>query len=249
MSKKRRFSPSPNRPPPRKGRPSNQLLASLPAEDFQRLVPDLKTIASKVKQVFHRQGEELRDVYFPNGGVVSITAVLANGTLIEAATVGDEGMVGIEAFFGKRPLAQGDTMVQVPDTSLAMLSVEAFVREVARRGALHEVMGRYAQVTIGQMMRSIACNALHQIHERCCRWLLMTHDRVHRDDFHLSHEFLGMMLGVRRQSVTVVAGTLQKAGLISYAHGHVRVLDRKGLEAASCECYAAIREQFRRLQG
>lgn len=198
--------------------------------------------------MLHRQGDALKDVYFPNGGVVSITAMLGNGTWIEAATVGDEGMVGIEAFFGKRPLAQGETMVQVPDTSMVMVSVEAFGRELARRGALHEIMGRYAQVTMGQMMRSTACNALHQVHERCCRWLLMTQDRVHRDDFQLSHEFLGMMLGVRRQTVTVVARRLQKAGLIRYVHGHVRILNRKGLEAASCECYAAIREQFSRLQ-
>ena len=96
-------------------------------------------------------------------------------------------------------------------------------------------------------MRSTACNALHHVQERCCRWLLMTHDRVRRDDFQLSHEFLGMMLGVRRQTVTVVAGTLQKAGLISYSHGHIHVIDRAASEAAACECYASIQEQVSRL--
>jgi CRP-like cAMP-binding protein len=237
-----------NPPPPSGKRPLNRLLASLPAADFARIAPDLETIPAKLKQVFHRHGEVVRNVYFPNGGVVSVTAVLNAGAVVEVATVGDEGMVGLEAFFGTGALAQGDTMMQVPDTSIEMISVEAFSREIATRGALHDVMGRYAQVTVGQMMHSTACNALHQVHERCCRWLLMTHDRVHRDDFHLSHEFLGMMLGVRRQTVTVVAGTLQKAGLISYVHGHIRVLDRKGLEAAACECYASIREQFSRLQ-
>jgi CRP-like cAMP-binding protein len=228
-------------------RPLNRLLASLPDPDFARLSPDLLTIPSKLKQVFHQTGEPVRHVYFPNGGVVSVTAGLKTGVLVEVATVGDEGMVGLEAFFGTDALAQGETMMQVPDTSIEMLSVEAFTREIARRGALHDVMGRYAQLIVAQMMRSTACNALHHVQERCCRWLLMTHDRVHRDDFQLSHEFLGMMLGVRRQTVTVVAGTLQKAGLISYSHGHIRVVDRAALEAAACECYASIQEQVSRL--
>jgi len=228
-------------------RPLNRLLASLPDPDFARLSPDLLNIPSKLKQVFHQTGEPVRHVYFPNGGVVSVTAGLKTGVLVEVATIGDEGMVGLEAFFGTDALAQGDTMMQVPDTSIEMLPVEAFAREIATRGALHDVMGRYAQLTVAQMMRSTACNALHHVQERCCRWLLMTHDRVHRDDFQLSHEFLGMMLGVRRQTVTVVAGTLQKAGLISYSHGHIHVIDRAALEAAACECYASIQEQVSRL--
>jgi CRP-like cAMP-binding protein len=228
-------------------RPLNRLLASLPDPDFARLSPDLLNIPSKLKQVFHQTGEPVRHVYFPNGGMISVTTGLKTGVLVEVATVGDEGMVGLEAFFGTDPLAQGDTMMQVADTSIEMLSVEAFAREIATRGALHDVMGRYAQLTVAQMMRSTACNALHHVQERCCRWLLMTHDRVHRDEFQLSHEFLGMMLGVRRQTVTVVAGTLQKAGLISYSHGHIRVVDRQGLEAAACECYDSIQEQVSRL--
>ena len=228
-------------------RPLNRLLASLPDPDFARLSPDLLTIPSKLKQVFHQTGEPVRHVYFPNGGVISVTAALKTGAMVEVATVGDEGMVGLEAFFGTDALAQGDTMMQVPDTSVEMLPVEAFTREIATRGALHDVMGRYAQLIVAQMMRSTACNALHHVQERCCRWLLMTHDRVHRDDFQLSHEFLGMMLGVRRQTVTVVAGTLQKAGLISYSHGHIHVIDRAALEAAACECYASIQEQVSRL--
>jgi CRP-like cAMP-binding protein len=228
-------------------RPLNRLLAALPDADFARLSPNLVNIPSKLKQVYHRTGEPVDHVYFPNGGVISITAVLKAGVLVEVTTVGDEGMVGLEAFFGTDALAQADTMMQVADTSVEMLPVGAFAREIATRGALFDLMGRYAQLTLAQMMRSTACNALHNVQERCCRWLLMTHDRVHRDDFHLSHEFIGMMLGVRRQTVTVVAGTLQKAGLISYVHGHIRVENRKGLEAAACECYATIQEQFSRL--
>ena len=112
----------------------------------------------------------------------------------------------------------------------------------------HDLLGRYTQVVIAQMMQSTACNALHQVPQRCARWLLMTHDRMHEQDFHLSHEFLAVMLGVQRPTVSVVAGTLQEAGLIRYKHGRVTVRDRKGLEAAACECYAIIRAHFDRLR-
>ena len=231
------------RPPPR-ARPKNRLLAALPEADFQRLLPDLTTIPTAAKQVFHHYGKTVEYVYFPNGGVASITAVLADGMMVETATVGLEGMLGIEAFFGKDAIAPGETMMQVPDTDAERLSVGALRRELARQGALSELLGRYAQATVAHMMQSTACNARHHIQERCARWLLTTHDRVGRDDFQLSHEFLAIMLGVRRQSVTVVAGILQSAGLITYKHGRVTVLDRKGLEAASCECYALIRRNF-----
>ena len=134
--------------------------------------------------------------------------------------------------------------MQVPDSNAERLGVAAFRRETRRQGAFAELVGRYAQATVAQMMQSAACNARHHVQERCPRWLLTTHDRVGGDEFHLSHEFLAVMLGVRRQSVTVVAGTLQAAGLISYRHGRVKILDRKGLEAASCECYAVVRKRF-----
>jgi CRP-like cAMP-binding protein len=125
-----------------------------------------------------------------------------------------------------------------------MLAIEPFRREVALYGALFEMMGRYTQTVIAQMMQAAACNAHHPVQERCARWLLMTHDRVHQDHFNLSHEFLGIMLGVRRQTVSVVAGALQLAGLIKYSHGNVTIVDRPALEEASCECYAAIARHY-----
>ncbi len=235
MSKKR-ASPirPPVRPPPTDGRPKNRLLAALPADDFNRLRPLLKTVPLVLKQVLHKQGEPIRHVYFPNGGVVSITTVLSSGTQVEAATVGDEGMLGIEAFLSA--------------DNAEMLGVAAFRREVAEHGALHDLMGRYTQIVIAQMMQSTACNVLHAVQQRCARWLLMTHDRMHEEDFNLSHEFLAVMLGVQRPTVSVVAATLQEAGLIRYTHGHVTVRNRKGLEAASCECYPIIRAHFDRLR-
>jgi CRP-like cAMP-binding protein len=223
-------------------------LRALSDDAFERLTPDLKTIKSSAKQVFHKHGTTVSHVYFPNGGVISSTAVLADGTMIETATIGREGMVGIEAFFGDHPVAPGQTMMQVPDTSVEMLSVAAFRRELARQGSLASLMGRYAQAAVALLMQSAACNARHQVHERCCRWLLMTHDRVGQDRFTLSQEFLAMMLGVSRQSVTMVAGTLQKAGLITYKHGQITVVDRPSLEAGSCECYDAIRRRFEGLR-
>jgi CRP-like cAMP-binding protein len=252
MAKKRSSSVrSPRRserPPPVDGRPKNRLLASLPDDDFRRLLPHLKTVAVQLKQVFHKQGEPIRYVYFPNGGVCSVTAVLSTGESVEAATVGDEGMVGVEAFFTNDPVAPGETLMQVPDTNAERLSVEEFRRELAGRGALHDVVGRYAQAKIAEMIQTAACNALHQVHQRCARWLLTTHDRMHEQDFNLSHEFLAVMLGVQRPTVSVVAATLQQAGLIRYTHGRVTVTNRKGLEAAACECYSVVRAHFDRLQ-
>jgi CRP-like cAMP-binding protein len=187
-------------------------------------------------------------VYFPNGGVISITTVLQDGTSVEAATVGDEGMVGIEAFLREDPIAPGETLMQVPDTDGERISVEDFRRELGAHGALDSLIGRYTQVVIAQMMQTTACNALHDVSQRCARWLLMTHDRMHEQHFRLSHEFLAVMLGVKRQTVSVIAGALQQAGYISYVHGRVIVLDRPGLEAAACECYPLIRAHFQGLR-
>lgn len=234
------------RPPPAESRPRNKLLACLPRQDFERMKPHLKTLSVKAKHVFYAVNEPITDVVFPNGGVASVTAVMQDGTMVEVATVGDEGVLGMDVFFGG-DIATGDTMLQVPDTNAEFMSVASFKAELDRRGPLFECVQRYSQGLIALMMHSTACMALHPVQERCCRWLLMTHDRVHRDDFHLSHEFLAIMLGSTRPTVSLVAGTLQKAGLITYTHGHVTILDREGLEAASCECYATVRAQFDRL--
>ena len=231
------------RPPPAGNRPKNKLLAGLPQEDFERLQPHLKTVPIKVRQVLHRRNEPVRHIYFPNGGVASITSVMRNGQMVEIATVGDEGLVGISAFLGGQAFA-GEAMMQVPDTDAEVMTAEAFTQEIDRRGVFLESVKRYSQGLVTLMMQSTACMALHPVQERCCRWLLMAHDRVHRDQFELSHEFLAMMLGSSRPTVTVVAGTLQKVGLIRYVHSRITIVDREGLEAASCECYATVREYF-----
>ena len=234
------------RPPPANGRPKNKLLAGLPQEDFERLQPHLKTMSTSVKQILHRRNEPIREVFFPNGGVASITTAMKDGSMVEIATVGDEGMVGIGAFFGTHDVGT-ETMIQVPDTDAEVMTAEAFRNEMDRRGPFYDSVLRYWQGMLALVMQSTACMALHPVQDRCCRWLLMAHDRVRRDDFELSHEFLAMMLGATRPTVTVVAGTLQKSGFIRYKHGRITILDRQGLEGAACECYSTIKRQFDRL--
>jgi CRP-like cAMP-binding protein len=240
--------PTSIRPSPVDQKP-NKLLACLPGEDFHRLRPQLRVVTLEAKQVLHRRNEPVRDVFFLHGGVASVTTVMQDGSMVEVATVGDEGFVGINAFLGGEMVGT-ETMLQVPDvprTTAAVMSADAFRLEVDRRGALFECVQRYSQGLLTLMVHSTACIAFHPVHQRCCRWLLMTHDRIHRDEFHLSHEFLAMMLGTTRPTVTVVAGTLQKAGLIEYKHGRMRIIDRERLESASCECYATVKGHFDRV--
>ena len=202
----------------------------------------------KVRHVFHKRGEPLRYVYFPNGGVCSVTATTKDGAAVEVATVGDEGMLGIGAFWGDGVMATGQTLCQVSDTSAEQMSIEAFRREVDRKGAFHEIVGRYSQGALALMIQSTACMALHGVRERCCRWLLMTQDRVRSDQFYLSHEFIAILLGATRPTVSVVAANLQKDGLIRYKHARITIVDRNKLEAAACECYATIKAEFDRLK-
>ena len=138
-------------------------------------------------------------------------------------------------------------MMQVPDTNAFTMPVEAFRDELDRRGALHESVSRSREAFLSLLMQSTACMALHHVQERCCRWLLMSHDRVARDQFELSHEFLEMMLGATRPTVSVIAGALQNAGLLRHVHGRMTILNRAGLEAAACECYAIVKANFDRL--
>jgi CRP-like cAMP-binding protein len=198
--------------------------------------------------VFYRRGDPVERVYFLTGGVASILTSMANGGVVEAASIGDEGMLGFEAFLGEGVTAENDVIMQVPAPTAEMLSAAAFRREAARGTALRELLNRYALALLCQVRQSAACNALHSIHDRCCCWLLQTLDRVHADRFFLSQEFLAVMLGVRRQSITAVARGLQETGAIAYKHGFMRVLDRAQLEACSCECYGVVRAQFDRLR-
>jgi CRP-like cAMP-binding protein len=224
----------------------NRLLAALPSVDYDRIARHLRLESTVVGEPLHEHGHRISDVYFPNGGVFSITNRMRDGALVEVATVGREGMLGIGVFLGDHS-GTGRTFQQVADGPVPALGVAHFVREAAVNGAFREMLALYAQASLLQTMQCTACNALHDVTHRCCRWLLQTHDRVDGDDFLLKQEFLAIMLGVRRPTVTVVLHTLQETGLISSRYGRMRVLKRRRLEAASCECYAAIRDHFARL--
>ena len=224
----------------------NKLLAALPAEDFARLAPLFVTVPSRPKHTLHKQGETLTHVYFPTGGTVSLVKNLSDGHAAEIATIGNEGMVGTHVFFGEVQ-SPGDVVVQVAYGDIYALPIDAFNAEMSRRGAFYNVAIRYCAALTNQIMQTSVCNSLHTAEQRACRWLLMTHERVGMDEFPLTHDLLAEMLGVRRPTVTLVVGGLQRAGLIGFRRGHVTILDRDGLEAASCECYATVNASFSRL--
>jgi CRP-like cAMP-binding protein len=227
-------------------RSPNKLLAALPAADYRRILPSLTTVPLKFRQVLHKNGARIDTVYFIGGGVASVTNVMSDGRMVEVATIGNEGMVGNTVFFGGRT-APGETFIQVGPGESQSMRVEHFKKELERRGALHDLVGRYSQALHSLIMQSTACNSFHSVEERCSRWLLMTHDRVGRDEFSLTHEFLGFMLGTRRPTVSLVLGTLHNAGLIAIGMKKITIVNRKGLEGASCECYGVVRSTFDRL--
>jgi len=226
----------------------NQLLHALPQSELAQLGPSLALRSINVRDPIVRRGEPVEAVYFPLSCVLSMVAEGAAGEVVEVATVGNEGMVGVSLFLGVDRSTTLQTFAQVPGDALVMRARDfsAHVRASAR---LAEIMGRYTQALLTQISQSSACNRMHAAEERCARWLLMTHDRVHRDEFELTHEFLAQMLGVRRATVSEVAGVLQAAGVIRYSRGRVTVLDRSALEERSCECYRVIRDEYTRLLG
>jgi CRP-like cAMP-binding protein len=194
-----------------------------------------------VKHILHKAGDLVQDVYFPGGGFVSMLSVLEDGTMVEIATVGREGIAGLPAALNGG-LSVAQTIVQADIDICYRMPVTAFHDEMNRRGVLHDLVNRYHHALIGMIMQSTACNAIHSVEQRLARWLLMAQDRIEATDFPMTQEFLAMMLGASRPTVTIVAGTLQSAGLITYHRGHITILDRERLESAACECYRAATE-------
>jgi len=224
---------SANRPPPRQNR--NLLLAALPAKDYSRLARSLDTVPLKLKSLLHRAGHPIEHVYFPGGGFFSMVTVLKDGRMVEVATIGREGMVGITAVLDN-PVSP-TSMVQGEADTCYRMKADVFRREMDRRGVFYQLLTHYAQALVGFIVQSTACNAVHSVEQRFARWLLMARDRMESDHFTLTQEFAAMMLGASRPTVTIVASTLQHAGLITYHRGRLSIVDNEGLEAASCECY------------
>jgi CRP-like cAMP-binding protein len=224
----------------------NRLLAALPAELYARVAKDLTLRKVVLGEALLDHGVVASHVYFPNGGVYSVTNQMRDGQLVEVATVGIEGMLGVSVFLGDT-VGTGRSLQQVPNGLLPAMTVRHFQKYSAEPGPFRDLMARFSQAHLLQVMQCTACNALHDLEQRCSRWLLQTHDRVEGDEFQLKHEFLAIMLGSTRPTVTVVLGALQKAGIVSSRYGRITILDRKKLEVASCECYEMTRGHFRRL--
>jgi CRP-like cAMP-binding protein len=226
---------------------ANRLLAALPRAEYLRLLPYLEPVPLPYRQSLYEAHAPIPYVWFLERGVVSLLRVVQEGTLIEIAVIGCEGMVGLPVFLGTGS-ALVQALVQIPGAGLRMRAT-VFQREVLAGTPLYDLLRRYSQAYINQVMQGVACNRLHSIAQRCARWLLQTHDRVDSDQFPLTQAFLAQMLGVRRASVGSVASTLQRSGLIRYSRGVITILDRPGLEAAACECYRIIEAEYKRLLG
>lgn len=225
--------------------PTNLLLASLPPADWQRLAPRLTLVTLERRQVIYEPGQPFQHAYFPQQGLISVINLMQDGSTIEVGTIGCEGMSGLPIAFGVESSPHRH-LVQIPGAALR-LSAADLAAETRADSSLRRNLFRYHMAFVAQLMQSIACNGLHSVQERCCRWLLLCHDRSQNGEVAITHEFLSQMLGVRRATITDVLAPLQSEGLIRYRRGVVEVLDRKGLEKTSCECYRIIREEYQRI--
>jgi CRP-like cAMP-binding protein len=222
----------------------NRILAALPSSDLVQLSEDVRSVTLPVKSVLFEPGAAIDAVHFPTDGVISLVTPLHDGAIVEVATIGNEGIVGVPLV----PLS-GLAVRAISQVAGHCLRMEAatFVAWSDRSQPFQTLVESYTQALFGQISQAAACNRLHSSEERLSRWLLMSHDRVGSDEFMITQEFLGQMLAARRSTVSVSAGILQRAGLIRYVRGHVTIVDRVGLEAVSCECYSVIKTELERV--
>jgi CRP-like cAMP-binding protein len=223
---------------------ANQLLAALPAEEWRRWLPQLEPVEMPLGQVLYESGSTLSHVYFPTTSIVSLLYVMENGSSAEIAVVGNEGIVGISLFMG------GES---TPSRAVVQSAGQGFrlkastIKEEFKRAPVLHLLLRYTQALITQMAQTAVCNRHHSLDQQLCRWLLLSLDRLGGNELVMTQELIANMLGVRREGVTEGAVKLQKAGLIQYSRGRITVLDRPGLEARSCECYAVVKKEYDRL--
>jgi CRP-like cAMP-binding protein len=219
---------------------ANSLLAALPRNECQRLIASLEQVALTSGEILYEPGQKIEYVYFPIDSLVSLLTLVDQHKALEVSLVGREGMVGIPLTLeiGISPVR---ALVQGAGTDMRMKAAP-FLKEFRQSPALQRELRRYTYALMAQITQTAACNRFHVVEARLARWLLMTYDRVQSNPFHLTQEFLSHMLGVRRVGVTKAARTLQKSKLISYSRGRITILDRKGLEAASCSCYEIVRD-------
>jgi CRP-like cAMP-binding protein len=226
-------------------RPNNNFFSALSDSDFDLLSPDLRPSELKLNAVLFDHGQSINRIYFPESGIVSLVVVLTNGELIEAGIIGRDGVVGASgALDGGKSLNRA--LVQTAGQAFS-IDVGKIKNAVMRSASLRQTLYRFDQLLLLQAQQAAACNAIHTIPQRLCRWILRAHDVLQTEELHLTQEFLSQMLGVRRTSVTVTALNLQNAKLIKYRRGRIRIIDLEGLKAASCECHEAVKAQKKML--
>jgi len=224
-------------------KPSNRLLAALPAKEYARLLPKLKEVSLTYHEIIYESGGIIRRVYFPISGIVSLLSAAEDRSLLEVGIVGKEGFVGIPVFLGVKK-SNNHALVQGSGVALEMKTAD-FLAECENGGALPRLLQRYTHSLLTQSSQAAACNRFHQIEARLARWLLMMRDRLESDEFQTTQDVLSDMLGVRREGVNKSATKLQQSGLISYRRGKIVILNRAGLEAAACRCYSIIKEEHK----
>lgn len=225
----------------------NNLLSALPFDQQARLHDQLEFVAFNLGDIIHESREHLDYLYFPTSCVVSLVYTTAGGVTAEMGLVGNDGALGIEILMGGESMPHR-AIVQVAGCAFKM-QAKLLREEFASNHALQQLMLRYTQALITQVSQTAVCNRLHSVEQRLCRWILMCHDRLHADELLMTQEFIANMLGARRQGVTAAAGRLQGAGLIHFSRGHIKILDRPGLERTVCECYPVVKKEFDRLIG
>jgi CRP-like cAMP-binding protein len=223
----------------------NHLLAALPAAEFERLAPHLELVPMRLGETLYDPGGQLQHAYFPTTAIVSLIYILESGSSAESAGVGNEGVVGIALFMG------GDTTSSSAVVQTAghgyRLQGRLLKEEFNRAGLMQRLLLRYTQALGTQMFQTAACNRHHSVEQQLCRWLLLTLDRLPSHELVMTQELIASLLGVRREGITEAAGNLQRSGVIRYRRGHIAVLERSGLEAGACECYAVVKKELGRL--
>ena len=225
----------------------NRLLAALPSNEYERLLPRLEQVSLSLGEVVYEFGGHLDYVFFPTNSIVSLLYTMENGNSAEMGLTGSDGVVGIALFMGGGTMPNR-AVVQSAGSALRM-KAKVLQNEFAQGGKFQYLLLRYTQALITQISQTAVCNRLHTVEQQLCRWLLLSHDRVQADELIMTQELIADMLGVRREGVTVAAGRLQDSGAIKYIRGHIKILDRQKLEETVCECYQVVKTEFDRLLG